>query len=368
MALTLYRFRSAEALLDKHAELEKQHIYFADPDELNDPMEGFKDLFWQGDEIVWRSLFRNYLYCQMKSLTLVAVAGETFDKSMCAGLVHETEEDLPPAPIRELYAGICEAFFAHEAVLELITMLGTSSAKVRRDELAFYLRALNPLAIMIAKAALFGRGLAAGLADPVAETKGEEIALDHLVSLSRVIRQRAEHSELVGALFEISAIQSMEMSLIQDVNRAPTPTQAAWTFLAREFNDSYIRSLEELVHPRWFAACFLEDPSDASLWGSYGNSHKGICLKFTADTGQAGHPTLSLYRAVGIGGGKDDTRISYDYSPLPFRASAVYGRLSRDRLLRLPRNSADGEAVALLVRRLRRPAQRLCGQHPRQPG
>ena len=48
----LYRFRSAKSLLGEYQELEQQEIYFAEPNELNDPVEGFKDMFWQGDEII----------------------------------------------------------------------------------------------------------------------------------------------------------------------------------------------------------------------------------------------------------------------------------------------------------------------------
>jgi len=46
----LYRFRST--VLGKHQELENQDIYFSSLESLNDPMEGFMDLFWSGDEIV----------------------------------------------------------------------------------------------------------------------------------------------------------------------------------------------------------------------------------------------------------------------------------------------------------------------------
>jgi hypothetical protein len=55
----LYRFRSVDALL-RRGELEKLEIYFPRPDQLNDPMEGFKDVFWRGDAIVWRNLLRHY--------------------------------------------------------------------------------------------------------------------------------------------------------------------------------------------------------------------------------------------------------------------------------------------------------------------
>jgi hypothetical protein len=47
----LFRFRSIHALVDGHHELENQEIYFTPPEQLNDPLEGFKDIFWQGDAI-----------------------------------------------------------------------------------------------------------------------------------------------------------------------------------------------------------------------------------------------------------------------------------------------------------------------------
>ena len=44
-----YKFRTIEKLLDpSFQELERQTVFFASPDELNDPMEGFQDLVWTG--------------------------------------------------------------------------------------------------------------------------------------------------------------------------------------------------------------------------------------------------------------------------------------------------------------------------------
>ena len=59
----LYRFRSMVRLL--HApfqEFERHTVFFASPDEFNDPMEGFQDLVWNGDPIVWFNLFKNYVH------------------------------------------------------------------------------------------------------------------------------------------------------------------------------------------------------------------------------------------------------------------------------------------------------------------
>ncbi len=62
----LFRFRSAKALLDDNLEnggfqeLEKQTIYFAQPEDLNDPMEGLSDAFWDGDQVLRKNFFRHY--------------------------------------------------------------------------------------------------------------------------------------------------------------------------------------------------------------------------------------------------------------------------------------------------------------------
>src|SRR4051812_7881823 len=72
----LYRFRSIENLLGKHDELRNQEIYFAAPYELNDPMEGLRDIFWRGDRIVWENLFRHYLICLSWAYSLLAILGE----------------------------------------------------------------------------------------------------------------------------------------------------------------------------------------------------------------------------------------------------------------------------------------------------
>ena len=57
----LYRFRSVEQVLDKYNELQNQEIYFADPAELNDPIEGLRNVVWQGTTSEWVNLFELYV-------------------------------------------------------------------------------------------------------------------------------------------------------------------------------------------------------------------------------------------------------------------------------------------------------------------
>jgi hypothetical protein len=81
----LFRFRTIHALLDSRHELEHQEIYFSPPEQLNDPLEGFKDIFWQGDAIVWTNLLRHYLLCLMQATSITMVAGKDFTPTCVRG-------------------------------------------------------------------------------------------------------------------------------------------------------------------------------------------------------------------------------------------------------------------------------------------
>jgi hypothetical protein len=64
--------------------------------------------------------------------------------------------------------------------------------------------------------------------------------------------------------------------------------------------------LEKLLYSDWFTACFVENATNAAMWGIYGDGHQGVALKFrTRDL--KGQPALVLNRITGIGGSKDGT-------------------------------------------------------------
>src|ERR1700674_4698245 len=99
----LYRFRPGDVILDKYEELANQEIYFSPPEELNDPMKGYKDVFWSGDHILWRNLFRHYLLCLLQTISLCVVIGAKFDRTDLKTMVFSAFENLPDAPVRAIY-------------------------------------------------------------------------------------------------------------------------------------------------------------------------------------------------------------------------------------------------------------------------
>ena len=139
-----YRFRPVDALLDRFHELENQEIYFASPAELNDPMEGFRDVFWQGDRIAWKNLFRHYLRCLTRACALWFVCGE--DHPFGWDQIPILDPCLPTEAAAALDAQIDDAFFSNDAD-EYINALSGRTTPVRRDELCAHVLALHPLAV-----------------------------------------------------------------------------------------------------------------------------------------------------------------------------------------------------------------------------
>lgn len=318
-----YRFRSAKALLGPYdeakgqfEELERQEIYFSRPEELNDAMEGFKDLFWQGDEIVWRNLLRHYLYCLMMTSYMVASSAATFMKSNCDSIVHQTPDDMPEAPVRGVYKEICDDFFAHQITNDLISALAARATPIRRDELAYYLRAVSPLALPLILQATMTHGA------------GEEIQLLHdaesgalgalsLDSLGALLKH-PDYRGMPDATAMGTELVFMQSGLRQDSGSAWTAEQAAVIFLTRDFPAYYVELLEKLIYPDWHAACFVPDPANPSMWGGYADGHRGVCLKFSASANSAGTASLSLYRAHSWSGNKAGVTTNYAYVPHPF--------------------------------------------------
>ncbi len=98
----LYRIRSLEKLLWK-GELENDQIYFCPVEDLNDPVEGYKDLLWRGDHVAWSNLLKHYVLCLLNVLPMCFIGGPDFDRNIVRKVVGAIPSGLPDAPIRLVY-------------------------------------------------------------------------------------------------------------------------------------------------------------------------------------------------------------------------------------------------------------------------
>jgi hypothetical protein len=142
-----YRYRSSKALLGPFAELERQEIFFASPNELNDPLEGARDIFWRGDAILWKNLINHYLLCLTNSVILTRIVGPEVEFISKCIEVFCIPGNLPAESHKALFKRIAKLFWSHSDTAIIPAALETRNAGIRRGELVKYIELIHPHAL-----------------------------------------------------------------------------------------------------------------------------------------------------------------------------------------------------------------------------
>jgi len=314
-----YRFRSIDNLLGKRKELEEQKIYFASQDQLNDPLEGHINIYWQGDAIIWRNLFKNYLYSTLFTYNFW---------SLC-----KTENTLgwEDIPVRNpLAAGIFSEhyelesiFFNDPHVSALIDRIINSKRRIGRNELTAHLRTVHYFVVCKIHEIYRARHEKANPDEiPVVslnlagEIKKIRIAID---LFDHVDKMSDEDTEIIETQYINIVNQYEESDLLNYYTDALNLSDRNRIFIFNDFCQAYVRRLATLMYPPWYAACFMEDCSAASMWAYYGESHTGICLKFKTESSANG-PLLNLNTITGYNmGGEVKSMRPHYFEPVLYR-------------------------------------------------
>ena len=313
----VYRFRPIKWLLG--GELEKQQIYFAPPSELNDPMEGYFDVFWKGDQIVWRSLLKNYLVCLHHVYMSIRLGVETMTGADIP--VFLTSDKFPTAKYGDRMSSIWDRFFSPPAISGFINVLSSGNREFRRDELFFFLRTIHVYALSVITA-LDGESLGPGISQDKILQGLEQIT-------AALAKDSAARGGTVDAEFSNAAISSRLFESLNSfsaqhelANLCASPSLLAEgprRLILFEFPRRYIDRLEHLCFPPWYTACFVSEIHNPALWAHYGVGHAGACLKFRTRSGAAG-VGLRLEHIQGYSSSRDaPTRKIRGFDVLPLR-------------------------------------------------
>lgn len=328
---SFYRFRSVDALLGEWKELEQQEIYFSPPEQLNDPLEGFKDLFWRGDEIVWRNLFKHYLLCLLRAYVVTKISGQDYRPTLVREDPVIARFALPTPQIREIYNRICARFFGSYDIDEVPALLAQCRYRFGRDALEFCLRAVHQVAIN-AVLQIYGEDgleLAAKSISSVSAASVENV----VSSMKRVLSQIAADdgsisTDELSTLFSAASHMAKQVELLTYLRETDEHSRA-WQPLFAPFPEQYVDQLRHFVFFKWYAACFVADPNHAAMWGNYGDSHRGVCLQFRAYDGTDGKPTLKLHGVIGASGNAQEVQPLYGDIPLAFEAMMYVDKLAQ---------------------------------------
>ena len=127
--MKLYRYRTiASALM----ELENGAFYFAEPNELNDPIEGYAKIFWQGDKPAWQGLLKNFVCSLFYSLQTHLLMSERFhcaaqenffddllSKSLLLNFKHFDD-----SPLNKIFNELAEKFLTVDTVQSVVNVTG----------------------------------------------------------------------------------------------------------------------------------------------------------------------------------------------------------------------------------------------------
>jgi hypothetical protein len=314
----LYRFRTCEKLLgSKYQELERQEIYFADPQELNDPIEGFKDIFWFGDEIVWINLLKHYILCLHVACDMVMFSPEDtpFDRNQIP--INITENDLPQ-PARVKYQEICKLFFEQEPISQMSKLLAARSKPVRRNELSFYLRYIHSHALHV----IFSEYKAHKI-----RPFPDDLQFDQLFAvenynavISEINELEREHSnkpDVTEQWFAMSSRATEQLLLINKYNNPAVNLYRNKLMVFTEYPSIYMQNIDRTMYGKWYAACFVKDCRNPTVWSHYGDAHKGICLKFRTNA-LNDLPIIQLHGIVGIKSQSGKSDLTYGDKTLQF--------------------------------------------------
>lgn len=285
-----YRFRPTNALLEGWSELEKQEIYFASLDQLNDPMEAFNDVFWSGDRIAWANLIKHYLLCLEHTILLAAISGADYDPETYAVPVFASAVNLPTPQFKDMHREICRSFFSDSDVGSVPDLLAARRRPIRRDELIFYIRGLHPRALECITRILQNKNLTHSSTIPPLP---EQIAKAQAVTdILRLLEPGKESNGIIGHeflthAFTIAGHIQKQTEILMEL-RSNKPINQGWQMMMYTFPEQYVQRLDRLIYSDWYTACFVKEYNNAAMWGNYGDSHKGACLKFRATANAEG--------------------------------------------------------------------------------
>lgn len=321
-----YRFRPTDALLDRFQELERQEIYFAPPKELNDPLEGFKDLVWSGDRILWENLLRHYLLCLIHATMSALISGPDHTFGEMESFVFANESLLPTPEYGELHRCVCEDFFKHEDAAALPELFAVRGSPIRRDELTTYLRLLHQHALntVLAHLEKTARLPTRPADDPLRVASTKQIAVRSVLESMKVLeREHPDKPDIAEVMSSISVISAIQQDLILEYNGISLKRGAAWKTLISEFPRRHVSALEQLLYSDWYTASFVAEPTDASIWGTYANGHQGVCLKFRATASTDGKPTLKLRQICGSNGAPIYGDVAHEFKQVEYSSQFV---------------------------------------------
>lgn len=267
----IFRLRSSSALLDDFNELENQEIFMADPESLNDPMEGFIRYLWNGNICDWNNLLRNYLICLEHMISLAYLIDNDDEYLKIEIPVFKTMDHYPTEKYKKIMETILHNFYKADGIHDYINFISTRES-VNEDELNVFLKTLNSTAIRVINNEHYKRGF-------IPKKQFLQYKPNGIKEFIKILSESKDidnFEEIYKILIKSQKEIIEEMNLITYCNTSNIKQR----LLVTEFVDNYIKSIKQMTYSDTYLSCFMNNYTNSAMWGYYGDKHEGICLIF----------------------------------------------------------------------------------------
>lgn len=271
--MKLYKFRSNYEFLKE--ELQEEYLYFAEPSELNDPLEGFIKLYWKGDLVLWKNLLKHYLYTLENTVVQIAIDGKIIENELP---IFFDEGHFPTNQYKSLFEEIRNAFFEEETIKDFLVYLEKVKHRIYEKELISYLKFIHFIALNCVIRKFEERSLINWNFPISNQNHG---IFKQFVQLIPEIEKTQK--EVLPFIFQVvnSVTSNMNFEIKNDFKIQDNYENK--TLLLIDFVDLYVQQLKNIIFYSPCVTCFMESYKSPAVWGYYANSHKGICLIFDDD-------------------------------------------------------------------------------------
>ena len=286
----IYRFRPMKYLLrgngdNDYRELEKQELALSSPRYFNDPLEGYQDVFWEGDEVLWENLLRHYLLNLHQAAITCAISDdeETLDEFAIEPKL--TRGDLSTDERRQQFDSICQLFFEEKGFESVPSSLASLPEPLKRNNLKQILSVIHRSALESVLERMRASGVIPEGGPEVTNSGGSETVEDLLDAISAAMADgNEEQLESVASI--VSPLES-HLYLQQAVQMGMEQLELKhkkYHLLHHSFPDQYIREItNSLIHTNWHTLCFAKECASPPMWATYADEHRGAALMFRAD-------------------------------------------------------------------------------------
>ena len=320
-----YRFRSTKRLLDEDfQELEQQSIFFSSPEELNDPMEGFRDIVWNGDQIVWINLFKHFVHCLHWTYSLALVIGNQ-ERLTGSNIPIGCQWSNPPTHkasklFDTIWMRVRDECDLNELAGKIPQMeIAGGKHKVRSDELRFYLQLIHWRALRAVQEIYTENDLSPK------QRLAPQLSSDTLLTRTGffdLLPQIPEVNNISTPRLFSSIERLFSSMLLRHKHNSTDVGEQTGQFLLFDFPRAYVDQLSQLLWPEWYTACFTKNYHNSSMWANYGDGHRGVCLIFEAIEDEE-TTSLSLNQVTGwASNSPNDNREHWNFVPMRFHQVA----------------------------------------------